>query len=484
MDSASSTLGKLRDAWLIRQSGLLRTVHYRSQFYKEVKADRYLLRISPSLHYVFFGANENKNPNELFDTEYYKAHMPKSGRNPLAHFIVDGAKEHQNPGPFFDLSYYLSKCPEVTKAGLNPLLHYFQHGRSNGVLPHPRMERLACPTRPRPVAKEQGRQWLQAGLGTYFGKEAPFHDPPPNPNNRFIRFHWDRGGWNNIRMQAEVLVCLARRYGRALVLPPADRWYLTPGDKTHLFDFFDEAAFKANVLVLQSDPQATDIWEVPARLAVINTVRLRRSEFEAQQHRECWYFPKTTRMFGMTSSVLGSDHQDYKLVRNAFRVREELLDKTSELVEQYGLQPGDYLASHIRRGDFEQREMRDLSTSRIINALRQQGVDAVGKLLIVSDAWDEDLLSACQAEGWSTVCWANDIREDDKLAAVVDMLACCLAWRFVGTRLSTFSNGIMQWRGYLSLNAGEHIDALPRFTCDVDEVPWWGGVDTHAWLSL
>ena len=64
------------------------------------------------------------------------------------------------------------------------------------------------------------------------------------------------------------------------------------------------------------------------------------------------------------------------------------------------------------------------------------------------------------------------------------MLCCCLGWRFVGTRLSTFSTGIIQWRGYVSRVEGAAVDAVPRFTSELDQVPWWARVDEHAWLTI
>jgi len=116
----------LMDALLIQRSGLLHVAYYRSQLYNELKADRYLLRLLPALHYVLFGAPVNKNPNSLFDTEYYRDSNPdvgRSGQNPLLHYLRHGAQKRLNPGPFFDTGYYLDRNPAVAGSGLNPLLH-------------------------------------------------------------------------------------------------------------------------------------------------------------------------------------------------------------------------------------------------------------------------------------------------------------------------------------------------------------------------
>ena len=189
-------------------------------------------------------------------------------------------------------------------------------------------------------------------------------------------------------------------------------------------------------------------------------------------------------MFGCFASVLGSDTEHYALIHRAFRIRSDLLDKTTQLLETHGLKPGGYLAAHVRRGDFQQKAMRYLSLEEVIEALHKNGADAAGTVLIVSDAYDEELLDACRRRGWNPVCWATRHTGDASLAGVLDMLCCCLGWRFIGTRLSTFSTCIIQWRGYLSRVAGTGVDAIPRFTADLDQVPCWATVDEHAWLSI
>jgi hypothetical protein len=457
--------------------------YYRSQFYRELKADRYLLRLSPVLHYVLFGAFDGKNPNPLFDTEYYRDNNPdvvQSGQNPLAHYLRHGAQKRLNPSLYFDTGFYMDQNSADFGSGLNPLCHYFRRGRQKGCSPNPLFAGICRVHKPLAADQVQGRDWLQQGLGTSLvGGPRPAHRP-----DRMIRFEWDRGGWNNIRMQAEVLVCLAARFDRALVLPAPAPWYLVPGDHSHLFDYFDEAAFRAAVPVLPSDTRMQDEWKVPAHLAVINTVRLKKAEYLKQQDRESWYFPKTSRMFGCYPSVFGSNTAHYSLIHRAFRVRADLLDKTTELLRDHGLKPGGYLAVHVRRGDFQYPAMRHLSIANVVEALRRHGADTAGTLLIVSDMYDDELVDACRAQGWKPVCWATEHSGDARLSGVLDMLCCCLGWRFVGTRLSTFSTGIIQWRGYVSRVAGTQVDAIPRFTVELDQVPWWAAVDELAWLSI
>ena len=59
----------------------------------------------------------------------------------------------------------------------------------------------------------------------------------------------DIGGWNNIKMAFEMIVCLAKKYNRAIVLPEPGVWYLIDDPKNSLFDFFDQKSFESVVPV-------------------------------------------------------------------------------------------------------------------------------------------------------------------------------------------------------------------------------------------
>jgi glycosyltransferase involved in cell wall biosynthesis len=67
----------------------------------------------------------------LFDFDYYDQKNPdvsKANINPLLHFILFGWKEFRNPSPLFDTKFYMSQNPDVVKAGINPLLHFLKIG--------------------------------------------------------------------------------------------------------------------------------------------------------------------------------------------------------------------------------------------------------------------------------------------------------------------------------------------------------------------
>jgi glycosyltransferase involved in cell wall biosynthesis len=71
--------------------------------------------------------------------------MPSSllhskGARDLADFVLTRGMQGDDPHPLFDVGHYLSQRPDLVpevRAGLNPLVHYLEHGAAEGVDPHP-----------------------------------------------------------------------------------------------------------------------------------------------------------------------------------------------------------------------------------------------------------------------------------------------------------------------------------------------------------
>ncbi|UVK55760.1 glycoside hydrolase family 99-like domain-containing protein [Mesorhizobium sp. AR02] len=68
-----------------------------------------------------------------FDGPWYLAQnrdVAASGIDPILHYIDHGAAEFRNPNPDFDTEYYLTSYPDVALAAMNPLDHYVRFGKS------------------------------------------------------------------------------------------------------------------------------------------------------------------------------------------------------------------------------------------------------------------------------------------------------------------------------------------------------------------
>jgi hypothetical protein len=76
----------------------------------------------------------------LFDPRWYLSQNPevtKAAIDPLVHYIDHGAWEGRDPHPLFDTDWYLSNNPDVARTKINPLAHYIAHGAKEGRDPHP-----------------------------------------------------------------------------------------------------------------------------------------------------------------------------------------------------------------------------------------------------------------------------------------------------------------------------------------------------------
>ena len=78
---------------IIASSGL-----FDRNYYMETYQDVKLVGIDPILHYIFYGAKENRNPAKFFDTKYYRENykdVAELGLNPLVHYILYGKMQNR-----------------------------------------------------------------------------------------------------------------------------------------------------------------------------------------------------------------------------------------------------------------------------------------------------------------------------------------------------------------------------------------------------
>jgi len=68
--------------------------------------------------------------SRVFDADFYLSQSPDvaaAGQNPLMHYIEHGATEGRDPNPYFKTAEHLDRHPELIESGLNPLLHQIKY---------------------------------------------------------------------------------------------------------------------------------------------------------------------------------------------------------------------------------------------------------------------------------------------------------------------------------------------------------------------
>lgn len=105
--------------------------------------------------------------SKFFDRNYYSAQTGLQFEDDLAaatHYIEIGAAKRLRPSALFDGTYYLESNGDVANAGINPLVHFIQHGLKEGRRPAlSRSPRAANPVAPhdeawRELALARGRR--------------------------------------------------------------------------------------------------------------------------------------------------------------------------------------------------------------------------------------------------------------------------------------------------------------------------------------
>ena len=68
----------------------------------------------------------------MFDHDWYKSQYSIEGGEDrcIVHFLLAGAWSGLSPSKEFDVTFYLLHHPDVAESGMNPLVHYIKHGRS------------------------------------------------------------------------------------------------------------------------------------------------------------------------------------------------------------------------------------------------------------------------------------------------------------------------------------------------------------------
>lgn len=112
-------------------------VLFSTRFYLDQGLSMTECSYNPLLHYLEIGAKEGLNPHPLFDSSFYLRQLKRLERkepicNPLAHYLTSGYRLGLQPSPRFDSKAYCKRYPDVSAAGVNPLLHYVTFGKAEG----------------------------------------------------------------------------------------------------------------------------------------------------------------------------------------------------------------------------------------------------------------------------------------------------------------------------------------------------------------
>eukprot|EP00041_Stephanoeca_diplocostata_P030446 m.921944 g.921944 ORF g.921944 m.921944 type:complete len:660 (+) comp23757_c0_seq63:204-2183(+) len=291
-------------------------------------------------------------------------------------------------------------------------------------------------------------------------------------NGKGLFIDRDLGGWNNIRMGYEVQTGLAYRYRRTFSMPIKRRFYLVENaGAIDIFNYWDRDHF-TKVMPTEDpmDPEGENVYKVPKEYQILEGPGTRKY-LNTLPSEKNWFFPESTRMFAQYT-----EHEEFypleeyvRLMHRAFRIKEHLVRQAIEHLTKNGLKPYQYNAMHVRRNDFQYKEIRHAPIQAMYNKVRVYIKDE--PLLIISDEYNQDLVDLMGKSASRVVMWKCEGKcHPDQLS--IDMLSAVPAKRFFGSPLSTFSGGIQQWRNRCRPNT--QLYNTVEYTYDLMRLPIWG----------
>mmetsp|Transcript_95123 Transcript_95123/g.188441 ORF Transcript_95123/g.188441 Transcript_95123/m.188441 type:complete len:406 (-) Transcript_95123:151-1368(-) len=308
----------------------------------------------------------------------------------------------------------------------------------------------------------------------------------PNSNETLL-VESDCSAWNNVRMSWETAVCFAYKTKRWHRVPhiPVDDWADSRlksdlGNDKHrrrdLFDYYDEDNFRSFIpTMLDSDP--LPVGEVFT--ANYDPWTISMETLTGSQHAHLVYPGGMKHLNTRVFSQYADDkeftpHAEYvKLIGHAFRVRRDLMCLTIKRLMAFDLVPFEYVALHRRRGDTVGLERYGVSAAETAEHVRELVQNRT--VLVLTDTHEPNFLElltkvsgASRVVTWADRTWYGDERVYN---AQIDMLAAVPASAFIGSKLSTFSTGIVRWR----TQAGTHKVGSPVYWTSSSWVPGYEG---------
>ncbi len=311
-----------------------------------------------------------------------------------------------------------------------------------------------------------------------------------NGTGGYLVFRPWPGGFNNIRMSLELAAVIAYLKNRILVLPPSYHMYLLNGD-SNLFDFFDLDDIGIDTVCFETFCDKEGIkrsWDAVEQTydAIAIGVANQRNpntgnlslnfekinppnDFVRNKRLVHWeeIVDDSKRVLFFNKTLLGSFYQVFysskmqqikKYVARHIHYRADIFELAWEFILQLGDE--DYYAIHIRRNDFQYKQVR-ISCEDLVKNIDTR-IPSGSKLYIATDHKDKDFFKPL--ENRYAVYYYDDLSSnravDFNLIPIIEQLICTRAILFIGQDYSTLSSYIYRLRGYMDdiTNKDYHVN--------------------------
>eukprot|EP01097_Dermamoeba_algensis_P008487 TRINITY_DN5684_c0_g1_i1.p1 TRINITY_DN5684_c0_g1~~TRINITY_DN5684_c0_g1_i1.p1 ORF type:complete len:480 (-),score=112.40 TRINITY_DN5684_c0_g1_i1:162-1565(-) len=317
-------------------------------------------------------------------------------------------------------------------------------------------------------------------------------------SEKYLAFDTWRGGFNNERMSVEFAFVLAYLTNRTLVIPPPFPLYLLTFSA--LEDYFDIEDMKKAVPTIswaqfyRKFPQLNEKnldgiervahtlnWtdstigrsvychpKIPTNERDIKRLKLfagGRAE-NPLQSEESWKDQKV--LFIKQRVLLGNYYQFFffsnveeerrvkHLVKNYLHYNQRFFEAADKILN---LLPVSFSSFHLRKGDFQFKDMRNIDPPVFYNNIREL-FDPKEALYAATDERDQKIRESyfSQFKGNHSVYVLDDFAQilkasniEGQFMGMIEQIICAQSRLFVGTRLSTFSSYITRLRAHMGM---------------------------------
>ncbi len=229
-----------------------------------------------------------------------------------------------------------------------------------------------------------------------------------------------------------------------------DRW-LRENAHPILWNPLSNVIFHPDIQSVLDGPCAPTARFIDGRVAVEMDDMLRQAPI---LHLPCAN-DRGFRQLGQVSSMVAFDNTEgpdliRQLLRNGVHYVPRVFEIAASLINRLGL--FEYSAIHIRRNDFQYKEVKVTSTeiAKNIAPILRDGEP----LYVATDETSAEFLSGLRREG-KIVTWADlvaatpGVHAPAWLVACIEQVICAGARVFVGTQFSTMSSYVVRLRGFI-----------------------------------
>ena len=310
--------------------------------------------------------------------------------------------------------------------------------------------------------------------------------------DKYLVFRPWPGGWNNIRMSLEIAACVAFLQNRILVLPPEYRMYLLTNTNS-MSTFFDISDLGIETISFEEFENKFNVngWGEIETISytiaddLVNNLITTEDEIPPLfvKHRDIKNINelKDKEILYFKDNLLGNFYLTIyskrlpelcKYVLRHIHYNEEIFNEANKVIDTLG----DYYAIHIRRNDFQYKDLF-LPIDKIYNNIKNI-IPEGAKLYVSTDETDKNFFNLLDEH--YQLYFYDDIKYlifsniNIDLIGPIEQIICTGAKTFVGNKLSTFSSYIYRLRGYMK-NITDKRFLTYNVECqpDKEEDNWW-----------